>query len=123
MQVSKDIFKGHNLVRVLLTSIINLVRLQRFFIFYSLTKLKNMTQFTINLTAFHNKADVVKAIDASVVKFYDSTDWVRNICGMGCCDKYPLDAAVTLKVKGSFSRNYLKKIFGKDAKVRGVKTS
>ena len=81
-----------------------------------------MTQFTINMTAFHNKADVVKTIDAKVITFHNSTDWVRNVCGMGCCDKYPLDAAVTLQVKKNYSRNSLKKLFGKDAKVRGVKS-
>lgn len=78
------------------------------------------TRFTLNKQSLEKKFETLCRLKAVLV-FQHQTKWIPAPCD--CCglpDKR-LPEAATFVVEGDFSRNALKKLFGKEAMVRGVK--
>jgi hypothetical protein len=79
------------------------------------------TQFTMNAAAVAQKYTALKNLDAVMIAQHEEIEFKLDTCGNGCCNQVGLPKGTTFVIEGHYSRNALKKLFGHEAMIRGVK--
>jgi len=79
------------------------------------------TKFTINQKEANAQLSNLLELCAVPMIHHKETPINWDVCGMGCCFRNGLPAAMTFVTTQDISRTALTKIFGKAAMVRGVK--